>query len=85
MAEWVWVVGISIVCTTIVVIVFMIKSSISHLSKAEKENFTFAVKFFGGSGMYLWRGNHKPPSNLHESKSSAVKTTQKRELEDSER
>lgn len=48
-----------VICITILLALWMLRSAIHQLTTAEKENFTFAVRFFG-AGMWLFRGDHRP-------------------------
>jgi len=54
----------------------MLRSALQTLVQAKKENFTFAIKFFG-SGMWLFRGDHKPTNE-------ALPTSQSSENKDEE-
>ena len=49
-----------IICITIIISIWMTRSTVMHLAKAEKENFTFIVKLFKSAGMWLFRGSHSP-------------------------
>jgi len=56
-----------IICVTILLAIWMIRSSILRLVNAKKESFTFAVRFLG-SGMWLFRGDHRPSSEIYPEK-----------------
>lgn len=65
------------VCITILIAIYMVRSTIMELARAKKENFTFIVYFFGSS-MSIYRGTHKPPSNhVHEKKQSKARMNEK--------
>jgi hypothetical protein len=60
MSDKVWI-TLSI-CTTVVLVVWMIRSSVMRLTEAKRENFTFLVRFFGAE-MWLVRGAHRLPAD----------------------
>ncbi len=49
----------AIICITILLALFMIRSAIKRLITAKNENFTFAFRVYG-AGMWIFRGNHFP-------------------------
>lgn len=53
-----------IICATILTAIWMVRSSILRLVDAKKESFTFAVRFLG-AGMWLFRGDHRPSSEIY--------------------
>ena len=52
-----------IVSLTVLTALWMIRSAVNALLSAKKENFTFAIRFFG-SGIWLFRGDHRPANSV---------------------
>lgn len=51
-----------IICATILVAIWMLRSTITLLVTAKHESFTFAAKFLG-SGVWIFRGTHQPTTD----------------------
>ena len=66
-----------IVCTTIIIAVWMIRGAIYRLAIAEKEDFTFAIRFPLSTGLWLFRGKHMPPRKLLPDEMNDATKTQK--------
>ena len=52
-----------IVCLTILGSIWMIRSALKKLAESNKDSFTFAARFPLGSGLWLFRGDHKPSTD----------------------
>lgn len=53
-----------VVCVTVLVAIFLIRSSLDRVVRSSTKDFTFVVTIPFGGGIWLCRGNHAPPHDV---------------------